>query len=389
MAWLERALADRSRLKPLVADLLVAAGGLNTGVLIAAYQGSSSPGLVGFTVFPELLLVYLGAALLLWRRRHAEPVFALATAGWFVAQLTSPGDQSLLPGLVLAAYSLGRYAADRAWLFSTGAALASLPALLFAPPQTVALDALCTAAACALGLSVRRWRDPAGTSDRGRRLSRAYEERRQYLIRDLPELFGHQSSVTQTALATALTGSADPTSGETETSTVAVAMLPRTRAWITAVADERQATTELRNVLADLAVAETAAATASWQSRLEILATTVSRGGMPVRLVVDASARELDETTGLTAYQLVRDTLAQAVQHLGRPAARVVLHRDEAPSTVTLTVRLDVGRRDAGPALDALRPTRRRIELSGGRLRTLARPNGHVDVVAVLPVGPR
>ncbi|WP_434581709.1 hypothetical protein [Carbonactinospora thermoautotrophica] len=350
--------------RPRAVDLLIAAASLNGGVGIAAAQPD-----IPFHAFPQFAFVYVGACLLLWRRRRPGLVFALVSAVWLLSTLTTPRSQIVVPALAFAAYTLGQYAAERLWYLATGAALVYLPVLLVLghPQRILMLDTAIVVGACFLGLTVRRRRVrwPWAGAVRAAALSRAYREQRMYLIRDLQEVFAHRTPVEETTLATVVTG--------------------RDAAWYVRAADKRRTLTELRNVLAALAAPPQARADArpSWHSRVEVLVAGVARAGMEIRYTAAPDVRDVPEPVGQVAYEVVQETLARAVEHIGRPPARVRLQRSDAGLTVS--VLLDVGRRDVRPAMAALGLARRRVERAGGRFSAHIRPNGHMEVRAALP----
>ncbi len=361
-------MAEFDKGRPWVVDVLVAAATLNAGVATAAVQPE-----IPFHAFPQLAFVYVGACLLLWRRRHPGLVFALATTVWMFSTLTTPRSQAVVPALAIAAYTLGQYAAERLWYFATGAALVCLPALLVLghPQRLLILDAAVVVMASCLGLAVHRWRVrwPWAGTVRAAALSRAYKEQRMYLIRDLQEVFAHRTPIEETSLATLVTGRARATDAP----------------WYVRAADERRTLTELRNVLVTLTTPSQvrAGTRPSWHSRVEVLVAGVARAGMEIRYAVAPGVRDVPEPVGQVAYEVVQETLARTVEHIGRPPARVQLQRSD--TGLTVSVLLDVGRRDVRPAVAALGLARQRVERAGGRFSADVRPNGHMEVRATLP----
>jgi signal transduction histidine kinase len=117
---------------------------------------------------------------------------------------------------------------------------------------------------------------------------------------------------------------------------------------------------------------------------LDTLIEEVEAAGLPVSLRIEGERPELSPGVDLSAYRVVQDALAGALEHANGSGARVVVRY--SPSA--LEIEITDGGASAKPVTD-LASLRERIELYGGTLDAAPRDGGGVVVRASLPVGSR
>jgi signal transduction histidine kinase len=145
----------------------------------------------------------------------------------------------------------------------------------------------------------------------------------------------------------------------------------------------REALDELRRLLGVLRREDAALTLAPQPSMRHVrsLARRVTASGLPVTLLVEGAELELPAGVDVTAYRVVQDALAAAVEQgrAGRAEVRVRFGSD----AVEVEVRDDGRSPDPRPLLGM----RERVALHGGSLTALPRPEGGHVVRAELPLG--
>ncbi|UGT41965.1 histidine kinase [Nocardia yamanashiensis] len=110
------------------------------------------------------------------------------------------------------------------------------------------------------------------------------------------------------------------------------------------------------------------------------------RAGVPITWKIDGNLTEVPETTGLAAYRIVQESLANASRHASGAPVRV--HIAQAAALI-LTVANDRPLTVADPSAtpgSGIAGMRSRAEAVGGTLYAGARPDGGFDVRAELPL---
>lgn len=110
------------------------------------------------------------------------------------------------------------------------------------------------------------------------------------------------------------------------------------------------------------------------------------RAGVPITWKIDGNLTEVPETTGLAAYRIVQESLANASRHASGAPVRV--HISQAAALVLAVANdrpLTVADPSATPG-SGIAGMRSRAEAVGGTLYAGARPDGGFDVRAELPL---
>jgi signal transduction histidine kinase len=115
---------------------------------------------------------------------------------------------------------------------------------------------------------------------------------------------------------------------------------------------------------------------------LKSLITQVENAGLPVTLKVEGEETELSPGIDLSAYRVVQDALAGALEHTNGSGARVVIRYGASTLELEIT--------DAGAvakSMPDLSGLRERVTLYGGTLDAQPREGGGLVLRATLPVG--
>jgi signal transduction histidine kinase len=115
---------------------------------------------------------------------------------------------------------------------------------------------------------------------------------------------------------------------------------------------------------------------------LRSLITQVENAGLPVTLKVEGKETELSPGIDLSAYRVVQDALAGALEHTNGSGARVVIRYGASTLELEIT--------DAGAvakSMPDLSGLRERVTLYGGTLDAQPREGGGLVLRATLPVG--
>jgi signal transduction histidine kinase len=147
----------------------------------------------------------------------------------------------------------------------------------------------------------------------------------------------------------------------------------------------RDALAEMRRmvgVMGDTHVKEVSLTPQPGLKHLDSLIAQVESAGLPVTLRIEGERIELSPGVDLSAYRVVQDALAGALEHPNASGARVVIRYG------TSTVELEIT--DGGAVaktLPDLSGLRERVALYGGTLDAQPRDGGGVVLRARLPVG--
>jgi signal transduction histidine kinase len=285
--------------------------------------------------------VLLGGPLI-WRRRHATPVFlvlsGVAFAQWIV-HVRLASDVALLIGLyTVAAHESRIRAVGAAAILELGAVLAAISDGGFR--EFVGLSALSMAAGI-LGTSVRHRRALlASLEDRAARLELERDQEgmiaaaaeRARIARELHDIVAHNLTV-MVALADGAVFAAehDPSQATVAMETVSVT--------------GRQALNEMRRLLGVLRDGEHASALVPQPGlpELDQLVDQVRAAGLPVTLEVAGDGRTLPPGAQLTVFRLVQESLTNCLKHAGASAVARVCLRYAADG-------VDVEVTDTGPS---------------------------------------
>jgi signal transduction histidine kinase len=120
-------------------------------------------------------------------------------------------------------------------------------------------------------------------------------------------------------------------------------------------------------------------------SDIDKLAREVTDAGVPVKVTMDGSLRDLPPGIDLTGYRIVQEALTNVLKHAGPSSAWVCVTNDDA--SLHIEVRDDgrgVNGRSAGTG-HGLTGMRERVAVYGGELRAGPIPGGGFMVTAELP----
>jgi signal transduction histidine kinase len=348
----------------------------------------------------NLLALAAVTAPLAWRRRH--PLAALgaiiAAASVQAAALTDAtvfGSTFLV--LLLGAYSVGAYAADRRALLGLLGLLALVCVVNVLSVESMAVGDYVWPAAVALfcWLAGRATRHRARLAEElheaavraeedreaHRRAAVAAERRR--VAREMHDIVAHSISV----MVVQAGGGRRILDRDPQRAAEAAARIEQAG---------REALAEMRRLLGVLHPEERAPEREPQpgMAGLEALVERARGAGLPVALHVEGERPELSQGLDLAAYRIVQEALTNALRHAGGAPAEVLVRY--GPDAIELEV-ADRGRGPAappgaaaggaGPAGHGLVGMRERAQLYGGELHAGPRPGGGFTVRARLPVG--
>ncbi len=348
-----------------------------------------------------VLLVVLGTAALLFRRRAAATVAAVATASTFLLSIFDYASPISIIVALVAVYSAGAYASFLSGLAAMATLVVSLNASIAIAharyPDAVGLDlpgavfaTLGFIGIWGIGRAVRGRRlYTTELEDRADRLERTREaevraalaEERARIARELHDVVAHHVSVmTVQAAAARRTLRRDP-----DGSVEAIEQIESTG---------RIAMAEMRRIVGVLrgpgSVDGEGPEARSPQPSLADLAELVGKlrdAGLPVDVRVDGTPVGLPVGIDLTAFRIVQEALTNTLKHAGPTHAVVTLRY--APDELMVHV-TDEGHGLAA-ALDGHRPghglfgMRERVALYGGSLHVGPRHGGGFEVRARIP----
>ncbi|MES5824042.1 sensor histidine kinase [Streptomyces sp. RG80] len=338
-------------------------------------------------VFARVLL-FVAAALLLWRLRHPVvvvfgtaaatmlylgagypygPVFVTFALGCFSAIVA--GDRRaawtalglLWAGHVLVAHWLYQ------WLPPSGDAAASWGSEGVVAAWGIAIVALAELA------RTRREQWAKERAEQAQAARRRADEERLRIARELHDVLAHSISVinVQAGVGLALLDS-DPEQARTALTTIKAA--------------SKEALGEVRQVLDTLRTpGDAPRAPAPGLDRLPELVEQAASAGLTVE--VEGELPKLAPGTDLAAFRIVQEALTNVVRHSGSRHARVCVEHGDG---TTLRLRIDddgpATGGDAGGSGNGLAGMRERAAALGGTIEAGPRPDGGFRVLAVLPL---
>ena len=334
------------------------------------------------------LLLALGPALLLLRRRHPGPV-ALGTAATALVYLGAgypygPVFLSVLVGAFSAVVRGHRHAAWAALgLLWTGLLLVGhwlyrwLPPAGDGPADWTGDGALAAWSVAVLALAqlagARAEQRARERAERAAAERRRADEERLRIARELHDVLAHSISVinVQAGVGLALLDS-DPEQARSALTTIKAA--------------SKEALGEVRQVLDTLRSPGAAPrAPAPGLARLPELAEQAANAGLRVTMATEGRAAPLPPGADLAAFRIVQEALTNVVRHSEARTAEVRLRYTAAA--------LELSVEDEGPATGAdggggngLVGMRERAAACGGSVRAGPRPGGGFRVVATLPL---
>ena len=370
---------------PLVSDSVLA-GVLTVAAMVEFrlyHPGlSAAPGLDTHTA--GVLLFTLPLAV---RRRHPLVCTGLQIAGSALV-LAQPPFTAIFAS-VLGVYSLCVYG-PTPWLAVGWIVLgvislqAGLPGVRMQVAPSLELLLVGTVALLG-GLATRQRQAQAGLlQERARRLERerdlasqiAVADERTRIARDLHDVVAHSVS-----LIVVQAGAARMVRGQPPRAVEALRLVE---------ASGRQALEELRHMVGLLGSdQEPDLAPQPGLAQLETLAATVGSAGLPVRVRITGSRRELPPGLDLTAYRIVQEALTNTLKHA--PGASAEVHVDFRNGELGVEV-IDTGSQtdptNAPSGGHGLTGMRERVAVYRGRLETGPRAEGGFRVRALLPLEP-
>jgi signal transduction histidine kinase len=356
----------------------VAAAQVAVWLASASHHGQRRPGLAAY------LLLAVGAAALLARRRYPVPVLAVALAAALGA--AAAGDAAR--GVPVAWFVLIVAFVNAVVYRKRAAAIASLvagylvsvwpPWLIGTRGHTSAVSALALLAGLITLLSaaelirVRNQRTVAIRNRQAEEARRRASDERLAIARDLHDVVAHNISVINVQANTALH--------------LMDRQPERAREALTAIHEvSRQALGELRSVLGVLRGDEADAplVPSPGLDRLGELTAHTRTAGITVRVVEQGERRPIPAGVDAAAYRIVQEALTNTVRHSGGHAATVRLCYD--PDALTIEVD-DDGRAAVPPKPgNGVAGMTERARALGGTLDAGPRPGGGFRVLARLP----
>jgi signal transduction histidine kinase len=354
-------------------------------VQVAAWLAASSHHGMHRPGAGDYLLLAVGAAALLGRRRYPVAVLAIALAAAMAeAALGGPRQGVPVAWLVLVAAFVNAVVYRR-----RAAAIASLvigylvsvwpPWLIGTSGHTSAVFALgllaglITLLSAAELIRARNQRAIAVSRRREEEARRRTSEERLAIARDLHDVVAHNISVINVQANTALH--------------LMDRQPERAREALTAIHEvSRQALGELRSVLGVLRADGDAAplVPSPGLGRLEELAAHTRTAGMAVRVVAEGAPRPLPADVDVAAYRIVQEALTNSVRHSGGRTATVLLRYDADALTIEVDDDGTAAIHPAGHGNGVAGMTERARAL-GGTLDAGPRPGGGFRVLARLP----
>jgi signal transduction histidine kinase len=327
---------------------------------LAVIEGVTRPDLPGG--FVAVLLVFLLAPTLLWRRSHPLLMVAIAFPATFVAPFLTDGvppEARSLAFLVLLPYALVRWGSGREITIGAAVIAAKIVASVAAqqmPASTAAAGAAVTFGVAALGAAMRY-----RAIGRLRELDQVRVVERERLARDLHDTVAHHvSAMAIRAQAGLATAGSDPAAA--------------TDALRVIEAEAAKALTEMRTVVAALRS----------DDPLPLLA--FAGGHPPVDLDVTGDLNALAPAVGAAVFRLTQEAVTNARRH-ARHATRIEVRVATDDTSVHLKV-TDDGELIAEPPAGrgfGLAGMRERARLLGGVCSAGPNPDRGWSVTATLP----
>jgi signal transduction histidine kinase len=337
-----------------------------------------------------LAAIVLQAAGILVRRRHPLLMVLAAYGGLSVLELLSAQVSDVIVGpalaVVLAAYSAGAYATDRRFRWMPPVTFAACATAITVDQTGGAADdylyggLLLVMAPLLLG---RIMHNRAGLNraleektrrlehERAQRAAEAVAGERARIAGELHDVVAHALSA-MVVQAGAARRSVGPAPEQARSAFASVELTGR------------EALMEIRRLLGVLRREDEELALAPQPSlgHVGALVQRMRRAGLPVDLHVEGEAPALPAGVDLTAYRVIQEALAEALEHGGAGRAEVTVRYGVDEVRVEV---LDDGRTGDEPR--ALLGMRERVALYGGDLEAASRLRGGHAIRARLPLG--
>jgi signal transduction histidine kinase len=338
----------------------------------------------------EIFLLGLAAAALMWRRRHSIAVTIVVLAIMLAWAVGGYGDGHEL-ALIVAVYSVGRYATDHRLSLATVAAaivVGTIGTIIDSDQRVDILPAvILTALAWYMGRLVRNRGDYlALLRERAERLDaeqqaqarQAVADERARIARELHDVVAHRVSMMTVQAGAAKTIAHDDVD-----------------AAVDAMADVehagRQALGELRHLLGVLRP-DTAdpddLGPRPGLSDIADLTDELAHTGADVTLTIDEQVtHDLPAAVDLSAYRIVQESLTNVVKHAGpAPTVEVAVSCQDHRLVIDITNSTGAGSTLLPTSGFGIAGMRERATLLGGTLTAGPQPSGRFRVRADLPV---
>lgn len=343
---------------------------------------------------PVAAVLAAGATAPLLVRRRA-PVLVFAVTGvsllMLIALAAAPGFIAVGPAIAL--YTVTTSCARRVSAAATAAAAVGLVAATAAgtgagslPRLLIPVVLLAVVWLASDNVRVHRayvselkTRAERAEADRQQDLTRAAEQERLRLARELHDVIAHHVSVIAIqagGLRLRRTGAA---AGDADAD-AAVDAIERT---------SRQTLGELRRLLGVLRHGDGTTAALAPQpglARLDELVAQVGSAGLPVTVRRQGRPATLPEALDVSAYRLVQEALTNVLKHQGPVPTDVVLHYEPDRLTIRVTNTASVIAQASAQVGHGLVGMRERVAMFGGQLSAGPRPDRGYEVVAELPL---
>jgi signal transduction histidine kinase len=323
-------------------------------------------------------------AALAWRRRAPLAALALAAVIVELSNLAAPAlaeTGAFLVGILLAIYSVGRYARGYAEIAGVALIVAAIPAAAIEPgdPTTfsdVAFFVVFFGGPWIVGRFVRHRaeRERVLVAERDVRAQEAVAEERTRIARELHDVVAHAISL----IVLQARGGRRMLSDEPDETRRALDVIEHAG---------EQALGEMRRLLGLLRDDEPELTLAPPPSlrRIDELVAGTRASGLPVEVVIEGEPVELPPGVDVSAYRIVQEALTNALKHAGPAHAQVTI--TYARDAVDLAIV------DDGPGVPSangggygLAGMRERVAVYGGRLESGARPEGGYALRVRLPL---
>ena len=383
---------------PLLFDSAIAVGLLVVALTTSRMEVTTGPALGEFRSEPDALNAFFIVVMTLplaMRRLYPVTVFVVVVLAWAADRAFDyPGTLAAM-GIVLAFYTLGaELTRKRSWRIG---GIAAVLIVAFTVVGMITLESVDTAAVFSTIISTvtpllvgrevherrqrfeeLRKRAERTEQEREEEARRAVADERVRIARELHDVVAHQMSV--------MTLQADGARR------VADGSDPRVIAALETIREAgHRGLEEMRRMVGLLRTQteiEPPTEPLPGLGDVEPLVSQVRGAGVPVDLLIEGRVRPLPESTELTAFRIIQESLTNAVQH-GGPNVATKVRVEYGESHLDLTVE-DDGRGAAAasgtPPGHGLVGMRERVAVLGGEFSADPKPGGGYRVRARIPV---
>lgn len=338
-----------------------------------------------------LALLALAATTLLWRRRHPIMSTAFLLAVMVVWAVLGYGDGQDL-ALIVAIYSVGRYAANNLRSIVTVAAVVTLSIVGSVVDTNQRVDVVPAVLFIGLPwyvgrrvrnrgdyLSLLRERAERLEAEQHARARQAVAGERSRIARELHDVVAHQVSMMTVQAGAARTIARDDLDAAIE-------------AMEDVELAGRQALGELRHLLGVLRPETAADADLGPQPGLADIAALTDNlvhTGAEVTLTMADLPSALPAAVDLSAYRIVQESLTNIIKHAGpNPTVSITIGVDDRGIDIDITNTTDTASPDLPGSGFGIVGMSERAQLLGGTLTAEPRPTGHFCVRVHLPLDP-